>query len=55
MYKRQVVYCEKEHQQTVRDFIAQMNRTVPLYKRIGVVEFSETPLPRNGAGKLVRK
>ncbi len=40
-----VVYCEKEHQQTVRDFIAQMNRTVPLYKRIGVVEFSETPLP----------
>ena len=50
-----VVYCEKEHQQTVRDFIAQMNRTVPLYKRIGVVEFSETPLPRNGVGKLVRK
>ena len=50
-----VVYCEKEHQQTVRDFVTQMNRTVPLYKRIGVVEFSETPLPRNGAGKLVRK
>ena len=50
-----VVYCEKEHQQTVRDFITQVNRTVPLYKRIGVVEFSETPLPRNAAGKLVRK
>ena len=50
-----VVYCEKEHQQTVRDFIAQMNRTIPLYKRIGVVEFSETPLPRNATGKLVRK
>ena len=50
-----VVYCKKEHQQTVRDFIAQMNRTIPLYKRIGVVEFSETPLPRNAAGKLVRK
>ena len=50
-----VVYCEKEHQQTVRDFITQMNRTVPLYKRIGVVEFSETPLPRNATGKLVRK
>ena len=50
-----VVYCEKEHQQTVRDFVTQMNRTVPLYKRIGVVEFSETPLPRNATGKLVRK
>ena len=32
-----------------------MNRTAPLYKRIGVVEFSETPLPRNATGKLVRK
>ena len=50
-----VVYCEKEHQQTVRDFVTRMNRTIPLYKRIGVVEFSETPLPRNAAGKLVRK
>ena len=50
-----VVYCEKEHQQTVCDFVTQMNRTVPLYKRIGVVEFSETPLPRNATGKLVRK
>ena len=50
-----VVYCEKEHQQTVRDFVTQMNRTIPLYKRIGVVEFSETPLPRNATGKLVRK
>ena len=49
-----VVYCEKEHQQTVRDFVTQMNRTVPLYKRIGVVEFSETPLPRNATGKLLR-
>ena len=50
-----VVYCEQEHQQTVRDFVTQMNRTIPLYKRIGVVEFSETPLPRTATGKLVRK
>ena len=39
----------------MRDFVTQVNRTIPLYKRIGVVEFSETPLPRNAAGKLVRK
>ena len=49
-----VVYCEKEQQQTVRDHVTQLNRTLPLYKRIGVVEFSETPLPRNATGKLVR-
>ena len=49
-----VVYCEKEQQQTVRDHVTQLNRTLPLYKHIGVVEFSETPLPRNATGKLVR-
>ena len=50
-----VVYCPQDEQQTVRDHIAEMNRTLPMYKRIGVVEFSETPLPRNATGKLVRK
>ena len=48
-----VVYCEKEHQQTVRDFITETNRTLPLYKHM-VVEFSAQPLPRNAAGKLLR-
>ena len=43
-----------EDQQTVQDHITEMNRTLPLYKRIGAVEFSETPLPRNATGKLVR-
>ena len=47
--------CEQEHQQTVRDFVTQLNRTLPLYKRIAAVEFSAQPLPRNGAGKLVRQ
>ena len=50
-----MVYCEQEHQQTVRDHVTEVNRTLPLYKRIGVVEFSNEPLPRNATGKLVRK
>ena len=50
-----VVYCEQEHQQAVRDHVTEVNRTLPLYKRIGVVEFSNEPLPRNATGKLVRK
>ena len=50
-----VVYCEQEHQQAVRDFITQLNRSLPLYKRIAAVEFSDGPLPRNGAGKLMRQ
>ena len=49
-----VVYCPQDKQQTVQEHITEMNRTLPLYKRIGVVEFSETPLPRNATGKLVR-
>ena len=49
-----VVYCPQDKQQTVRDHITEMNRTLPLYKRIGVVEFSAEPLPRNATGKLVR-
>ena len=50
-----VVYCEEEHQQAVRDFITETNRTLPLYKRMSAVEFSGQPLPRNAAGKLVRR
>ncbi len=49
-----VVYCESAEQQTVRDFITEANRKLPLYKRMSVVEFSDTPLPRNGTGKLIR-
>ena len=49
-----VVYCPQDKQQTVQDHITEMNRTLPLYKRIGVVEFSAEPLPRNATGKLLR-
>ena len=49
-----VVYCPQDEQQTVQDHITEMNRTLPLYKRIGVVEFSAEPLPRNATGKLLR-
>ena len=49
-----VVYCPQDKQQTVQDHITEMNRTLPMYKRIGVVEFSAQPLPRNATGKLLR-
>ena len=50
-----VVCCEEEKQQAVRDFITEVNRTLPLYKRMTAVEFSTEPLPRNAMGKLLRK
>ena len=48
-----VVYCAKEQQSEVKDFITECNRTLPLYKRM-VTEFSAQPLPRNAMGKLLR-
>ena len=47
--------CGEADQQTVRDFITETNRTLPLYKRMSAVEFSTEPLPRTGTGKLLRK
>ena len=50
-----VICCGEADQQTVRDFITETNRTLPLYKRMSAVEFSTEPLPRTGTGKLLRK
>lgn len=50
-----VVCCEEDKQQTIRDHITEVNRILPLYKRITAVEFTTEPLPRNTLGKLIRK
>ena len=49
-----MVYCEEKEQPAVRAFITEVNRTLPLYKRMSAVEFSSGPLPRNAMGKLLR-
>ena len=48
-----VVRCAAAQKDAVRDFVTEVNRTLPLYKHM-VVEFSAQPLPRNAAGKLLR-
>ena len=50
-----VIYCEEAKQEEVREYITATNRTLPLYQRMSAVEFSTEPLPRNGAGKLLRQ
>ena len=45
----------EEKQAAVQAYVTELNRTLPLYKRISAVEFSAGPLPRNAAGKLQRK
>ena len=50
-----VICCPEEKQEEVRAFVTEVNRSLPLYKRISAVEFTVEPLPRNALGKLLRK
>ena len=50
-----VVCCPEDKQEEVRAFVTEVNRSLPLYKRISAVEFTAEPLPRNALGKLLRK
>ena len=50
-----VLCCEPEKEQAVRAFVTELNRTLPLYKRISAVECTAEPLPRNAMGKLLRR
>ena len=50
-----VIYCPEDKQEEVRAFVIEVNRSLPLYKRISTVEFTVEPLPRNTLGKLLRK
>ena len=50
-----VIYCPEDKQEEVRAFVTEVNRSLPLYKRISAVEFTVEPLPRNALGKLLRK
>ena len=49
------VFCPQADQAAVRDFVTQLNRTLPMYKRITALVFRDEPLPRNAAGKLDRQ
>ena len=50
-----VIYCPEDKQEEVRAFVIEVNRSLPLYKRISTVEFTVEPLPRNALGTLLRK
>ena len=48
-------YLQQELGEPKGKKIVILNRTLPMYKRISVVECSAEPLPRNALGKLLRK
>ena len=50
-----VIYCPEDKQEEVRAFVIEVNRSLPLYKRISTVEFTVEPLPLHALRKLLRK
>lgn len=48
------ICCLPAAQDQIRAFVHATNRTLPLYKRIAAVEFTDQPLPRNALGKIQR-
>ena len=52
-----LVWCGEggqDKEAEVQAYITELNRTLPLYKRISALHLAEGPLPRNAAGKLLR-
>ena len=49
------VVCRESSRGAVQAHINDVNRGLPLYKRINTVEFTDQPLPRDALGKLVRE
>ena len=52
-----LVWCGEggqDKEAEVQAYITELNRTLPLYKRISALHLADGPLPRNAAGKLLR-
>ena len=48
------IYGRVEDQPAIRSYVTELNRTLPLYKRITLVEFRTEPFPRTSTGKIKR-
>lgn len=48
------IFCDADKQEGLREFVSEVNRSLPLYKRMTLVEFRDTPFERTGTGKIKR-
>lgn len=48
------VFCEVDDQQNIKEYINTVNKTLPGYKKMTIVEFRDTPFTKTGVGKIVR-
>ena len=49
------IFCDAEKRQALRDFVTEVNRSLPFYKRMTLVEFRDEPFEKTGSGKIKRK
>lgn len=48
------IYCEQNRRDEINRFVQELNRTIPMYKHISLIEFRDTPFERTSTGKIKR-
>ncbi|SHJ32565.1 class I adenylate-forming enzyme family protein [Pseudobutyrivibrio xylanivorans] len=48
------IYAEKSSQDSIREFVSELNKTLPIYKRIYGIEFQTEELEKTASGKIKR-
>lgn len=48
------IFCLPEHQESIKEYINNLNRDLPGYKKMSVIKFRSEPFPKTGIGKIVR-
>jgi long-chain acyl-CoA synthetase len=48
------VYCDADAQEEIKEFVAELNKKLPIYKRIYKVEFQDTEFEKTELGKIKR-
>lgn len=48
------VYAEEKSQDTIREFVSNLNKVLPIYKRIYKIEFQTEELEKTASGKIKR-
>ncbi|MDC7280469.1 MULTISPECIES: class I adenylate-forming enzyme family protein [Pseudobutyrivibrio] len=49
------IYAEEESQDNIREYISELNKTLPIYKRIYGIEFQTEELEKTANGKIKRR
>lgn len=49
------IFSDTNQQECIRDYVTEVNRTLPSYKRMTEVEFRTEPFPRTASGKIIRR